>query len=459
MEDFNEGVVSRLPLAESVMRLLSYVHEESFLSEVFSRHRGRSYEKVLSFETIISIISDSLIEYDGSGHRSMQHAQINEELTTSIEACYGKLRRIPRSLSHGYLFEGTQRLQSLMPVTRSPLPASVQQFAVHAIDGKKIKHAAKRLLPTRGFRGSVLGGKVLVALDLRTGLAVALSSHEDGEKNDGPLVPALMTQLRQLPTHSPLLTVCDSQFCDLTTPAVLMQEGHSFLIRYHPKVDFVSDSEHPLQEGQDASGRRDIDERGWLGKETNKRRINVRRITLFRPGEDPLILITNLLDEQLYPAADLLELYRMRWGIERVFQRITEVFHLRQLISTTPQGTIFQCAFCLVLYNLVEVACGYLAKAHGMEPEQISLENVFYSIHRQLIGWTEMLPARWTIQRFRHSLPPQPLTTRLHELLDGQWNKQWVKSKKKNYKPKTKDPPTAGGHTSIYRLTHRQANA
>lgn len=60
-------------------------------------------------------------------------------------------------------------------------------------------------------------------------------------------------------------------------------------------------------------------------------------------------------DAAQYPANALFDLYLARWGIERVFQQITEVFHLQTLIGTTPQGTVFQCAFCLLLYNLGQV--------------------------------------------------------------------------------------------------------
>ena len=57
----------------------------------------------------------------------------------------------------------------------------------------------------------------------------------------------------------------------------------------------------------------------------------MRQIHLVRPGEEELYLVTDLLDEQKYPAEDLLAVYLKRWGIERVFQKITEVFHLERL--------------------------------------------------------------------------------------------------------------------------------
>jgi hypothetical protein len=74
-----------------------------------------------------------------------------------------------------------------------------------------------------------------------------------------------------------------------------------------------------------------------------------------RPGEEPSILLTDLLDAVPYPATDLLELYLARWSIERVLQQITEVFHLQTLSGTTPQGTVLQLAFGLVLDTLVQV--------------------------------------------------------------------------------------------------------
>jgi hypothetical protein len=41
---------------------------------------------------------------------------------------------------------------------------------------------------------------------------------------------------------------------------------------------------------------------------------------LVRPGEETIILLTDLLDAAQYPATALLELYGARWSIERVFQ-------------------------------------------------------------------------------------------------------------------------------------------
>ena len=120
--------------------------------------------------------------------------------------------------------------------------------------------------------------------------------------------------------------VGDRGFCDLTnTPRFAEEEGDHFLVRYHPKVPFYPDAARPRRTGKDSQGRAYIEQWGWLGSPKNRRRFYVRVITLKRPGEEDLILVTDLLDAECYPAEDLLELYRMRWGIERMFQQVEKI--------------------------------------------------------------------------------------------------------------------------------------
>ncbi len=103
--------------------------------------------------------------------------------------------------------------------------------------------------------------------------------------------------------------------------------------------------------------------------------------------------MTDLLDEVAYSASDLLETYLMRWQIERVFQQITEVFNLQRLIGSTAEATIFQGAFCLVLYNMIQVVRAYIAAGRDEVAltEEVSSEQVFYDAQRQLIALSEVV--------------------------------------------------------------------
>jgi hypothetical protein len=460
MSSFAWETLTRLPLAESAYRLLDYALQASFLAELFQRHGGASYQKVIRFPLFVQLIGDALIEHAGSGHQSFTRAQEAGTLEASLKAMYGKLARLPLGLSRGLLFEATQRLRCLYPPrVAQRLPDSVQDFTVLALDGKKLKHVAHRLKVLRAVKGQVLAAKLAVAVDLRTGLAVALNADPDGEVSDAPLVPGVLA-LARAAQAGPILWVEDRQFCDLVQPALIREGGDHYVLRYNAKVHFHADPACPARTGRDAAGRPYVEEEGWLGSPTNKRRQRVRRITLSRPGEEDVILVTDLLDGVAYPAADLLEIYRLRWGIERVFQQITEVFHLKALIGTTPQAGVFQAALCLLLYNVVVVLRSYLADAQGHEPEALSTAKLFYDVHRQLVALHEVLSSEEILRALDSRLAGSELCRHLRVLLAEAWSDRWLKAPAKKKQPGHSGDREclSGGHNSVYRLL-QQARA
>src|SRR5262249_17430160 len=294
-----------------------------FLLSVFARHRGQGYEKEISFEGLVQLIADALLEHQGSGKKSFARGREQGLLGASVQAVYQKLSRVPLGLSEAWLAESTARLRPVYPeAARVPVAPALRDLEGIIVDGKAIKRVAKRLKPLRGGKGGVLGGKALVALELRSGVVVAMATHADGETNEAKLVPALLPQVREQVVGR-RLWVADRQFCDLTQPAAFAQGADQFLVRYHPKTLFYPEGARPAPRGLDAQGRIWEQDWGWLGSEQAKQRRFVRRLTLYRPGEETIILLTDLLDATLFPATELLELDLARWSIERVFQQIT----------------------------------------------------------------------------------------------------------------------------------------
>ena len=457
--EFAREIVSRLPLAEAVLSLWRWVADPLFLLSVFARHRGQGYEKEISFEVLVQLIADALLEHHGSGKKSFARAREEGLLTASVQAVYQKLGRLPLGLSEAWLAESTARLRPVYPEAAClPMAPALRELEVIIVDGKAIKRVAKRLKPLRGRKGGVLGGKALVALELRSGIVVAMATHADGETNEAKLVPALLPQVREH-VSGKRLWVADRQFCDLTQPAAFVQADDHFLVRYHPKTPFCPDPARPGQRGQDAQGRVWEQDWGWLGSEQAKQRCFVRRLTLYRPGEETIILLTDLLDATRFPATDLLELYLARWSIERVFQQLTEVFHLQALIGTTPQGTVFQFAFCVVLYNMVQVVQAYVATAQARPVPTISTELLFDDVHRQLVALTELVP----VERMEPLFPVLPteeaLRAQLTRLLATIWTTRWLKQPTKKRTAPAPRTPIHGNQTSVFRLVtayHKQ---
>jgi hypothetical protein len=453
MDGFEIEVLNRLPLAEAVPTLFRYVANDQVLNEVFEQNRGRAYEGCLTFDTLVDVIFKGLLVHHGSGRTSFAAARGAGTLDVTDQAAYGKLRRIPVAVSEALLSTVSHRMTDLAPSAEvRSLPACFAAYELLHIDGKKIKKLAKRLKLLRGVTGSLLGGKVLAAINGRTGLAIAMSSALDGEANDAPLVPMLVPQVRALITRL-RLWVADRQFCDLTIPHLLSENGDAFVIRHCLKMKFHPDPARPAKMSVDSRGRQMLEEWGWVGSVTDNRRMYVRRITLERIGEESIIVLTNLLDSAEFPAWAIMEVYRERWQIERVFQQVTEVFQLQRLIGSSPQAAIFQSSLCFILYNLIQVIRGYVAKANRVAPESISSEMLFRDVHKQIICYMGLVTTPVPDRVLELPLEAIVVRRRMTQLLRRVWSDQWEKSPaKKNYKPTAKTQKVAGGHSSAWKL-------
>jgi Transposase DDE domain len=455
MDGFSRDVAKRLPLAEAVWRLFDYVCGESFLNDVFQRHRGRSYEDLISFSTMVRLIGDALLEHGGSGRQSLLRAKERGELPSSARAVYAKLGRMPIPLSMGLLTEASARLASLFPISRERacVPASLKQLHVLIHDGKTVKHVEKRLKVLRNRHGKFLGGKLVVTKSLTTGMVIAMGACEDGESGEVLLVPEVLQQCRRAALGI-RLHVADRQYCDLTQTQRFTETGDHFVVRWHAKTKFFLDEAWASLTGVDRNGRQYTEDWGWLGRPSDKRRRRVRRICLKRGEEEDLILVTDLDDPGEHPASDLLDVYLERWSIERVFQQVSEVFHLGRLIGTTPKATVFQSALCFLLYNMIQVIRAYVSEGHDVHAESISTESLFGDVRRQLVTWTEMLKPKKTVELMSTRWTSSQVGRRLRQLLRKQWSDRWIKSPSNTHKThrSSRAAYPRGGHNSIHRL-------
>ena len=454
---FERELMRRSPLAACVLEVSDYVFDDALLSSVWDGNRGRCYEDVLGFGDFLRLTRDALLCHGGSAHALFVGLERGGDDPVDESNFYRKLSRTPAAVSRALLREGAARLAGLMPEGpgAAGVPACFGAFEVVAADGKKIKDAAKRLKPARGFSGRLLGAAALVALDVRRGLAVAMSESLDGMANEVPLVPALMGQLRGsvYPTR-PILTVWDRQFDDPRTLRRLSERGgDAFVVRLKQRhMRFEAES---CVHSRDARGRPVLDEVGVLGR--GNAAVRVRRVTLSRAaeGEADVVLLTNLTDGTAFPAADLLALYRLRWGIEQVFQQVTETFSLRHLVGCSPKAALFQLAYCLLLYDLVQLVKAYVAEDGRVLASAVSTHYLFQDVRRELVAWAYHADGT----RPRRRRDADQMRARLRELLRGSWDPV-AYAKASDKKPRKKKPPPKrlhGGYSSVQRVLEGRA--
>jgi len=459
-EIFSAQVLSKLPLADATWRVLHHVMADAWLSDLWERKRGRAYERVLGFSTLAHLIADALVEHDGSGRQAFERAQEKSALPVSIGSAYEKLGNLPQPLSEAMLEEGTQRLHELLPerppVEPFPLSACWNGYEVFGADGKAIKHVQRLLKALRGLQAGILGARASVALNLRTGTAVGMVSHLDGEAGEAALTEQLLSMMAAAAGDKPWVVVLDRLYCNLTFPSRVLASGGHFVIRYSSNTQFTADPARPAQQRCDAQGRRIVQEWGRLGKSAGVRALYVRRITLHLGEGKVISVFTDLLDEEAYPAEDVLAMYRARWGIETVFQQITSVFSLKHLIGSPPRAVLFQLSFCLLLYNTLQVARAHLAFHQKCEAAKISNQKLFYDLKRQMISVSELVEVPQLLDLLGEGSTSAELREYLGDSLRRTWSVRWWKSPSSGGGGHKKvKQRVLGNHTSTYRALQK----
>src|SRR5512135_1809145 len=112
---FSAAVLTKLPLAQAVWRMLHFTMDDAWLQDLWARHRGRCYENLLKFSTLAHLIEDALLEHGGSVHQAFERAQEADRLPVSINSAYEKFAHIPLAISEGLLDEGARRMAAVLP--------------------------------------------------------------------------------------------------------------------------------------------------------------------------------------------------------------------------------------------------------------------------------------------------------------------------------------------------------
>jgi putative transposase len=116
---------------------------------------------------------------------------------------------------------------------------------------------------------------------------------------------------------------------------------------------------------------------------------HVRRIAVHRPGEEPLVLITNDLES---PATEIAQLYKERWQIELFFKWIKQHLQVKRFLGRTENAVRIQLLIALIAYLLVLI---YKQK-HGLKA---TLWHVLAEIRGGLMHRVEPVLSNWRERR------------------------------------------------------------
>jgi hypothetical protein len=114
----------------------------------------------------------------------------------------------------------------------------------------------------------------------------------------------------------------------------------------------------------------------------------MRAVQYHRRGFRPQVLLTSLVDEARFPAAEIVELYHERWELELGFDEVkTHMLEREETIrSRKPAGVEQELWGLLLAYNLVRREMEQVASEAGVPPNRISFIAALRLIRLTLLG-------------------------------------------------------------------------
>ena len=466
----------------SVMARLALEHAlpAHWTNEVFETHRQRQYPRELMFSSIVELMTLVTLGMRPSLHAA---ARQHEGLAVSLAALYDKVNRSEPAVLRGLVSGSAQRL---MPVVAEwGGPVSLAGWQLRIVDGNHLAASDKRLKVLRGHRGAALPGHSLVVYDPDAGLVCDMVACEDAHESERVGVLPLIER-----AQCGQLWIADRHFCTHTILDSLARTGAHFLVREHakhPRVAQQGDWSKPQRtdtgavceqtiavEGihvQPARGGKkaaqssapDSSQPETAGPATQPgawRRIQITLDSPTEAGEHTIGLWTNL--PMTVDAATLAQLYRKRWRIEGMFQRLESVLHSEIKSLGHPRAALLGFAVAVLAYNVLSLLQRAVEHAHRQQTPDLEVSTYHLSVQVKS-GYEGMLIAvpaeHWPSAA---SQDPQALAQTLLRLAQRILPKQVATSKRgpKTIQPKGYvDARLASAHVSTARLIKQAREA
>lgn len=103
----------------------------------------------------------------------------------------------------------------------------------------------------------------------------------------------------------------------------------------------------------------------------------VLRLIRYRGHGRRLDLLTDVLDPRMLSADDAVQLYGLRWTVERMFLDLKKTLKLHGLYAAHPNLVAQQVYATAMVYNAFRVAQGHIAARAKVLPEQLSSHKLF----------------------------------------------------------------------------------
>jgi IS4 transposase len=373
-----DAVVARFiehsPVTVMARLALGRALDAQWIDEMFEQHGERQYTRELLFSTTVDLMSIVAVGLRPSLHAAAKAAT---DLPVSITALYDKVNGTAPGLVRALVAGSAKRLTPVIEAMSSTPLMSVPGYRVRILDGNHLAASEKRLKPLRGFRGTALPGQSLVVYDPDLGMVLDVIPCEDGHTQERALMQPLLAAAR--PGD---LWMGDRNFCTRPILCGWHQQGSSFLVREHGANPNPSARDKPRMIGKIATGT--VFEQSVSIDDDADAPVLLRRIELRlnKPTEDGQMIIrllTNLPASE-FSALELARLYRRRWRIEMMFQRLESVLQSEIPALGHPRAALLAFGVAILAYNVLAIIARAITVQHQLDTEKLEISSYYVAI-------------------------------------------------------------------------------
>jgi IS4 transposase len=392
MTEILQRAVEGSPVTVMARMVMEEVLDARWVDEVFETQSQRQYTRKLLFSTVVDLMTMVALGLRPSLHAA---AQANGRLAVSLSALYAKIAGIEPAVLRAMVKQGGERLAPVMQQLRGGRTPLVAHCQVLPFDGNQLAATDRRLAPLRQLQAVALPGKAVVVYDPELDLVLDMEPCQDAYVQERRLVDALVQQAK--PGQ---LWIGDANFSTRPVMDGLDRRGAWFVIREHGanpnptplglmvpvgRTDTGRVSEQPVQLTMDD------------GRVLVLRRIELVLDTPTRNKTESIRLLTNAPADKLGPCGAA-QLYRKRWSIESMFQRLESVLHSEVSSLGYPSAALLAFTVAVLAYNVLSVLQAALEASHELDRQglQVSLYYVADEVRSHYEGLMLLIPpADW----------------------------------------------------------------
>ena len=419
------------PVAVMAQVTLRHLLDDDALAEVFRENARTQREQVIPFAALAQMLANVVLSMESSVNSSIK--QMQKKIAVSQQAIYGKLQRVETATSRGLVRYSFERVEAVGRELGFRPRGDVPGYETRILDGNHLAGTDHRLKETRNATAAPLPGKTLVVYSPRLDAVVDAFPIEDGVAQERSGLDAVLETV-----GSKELWVADRNFCTLKFLYGLAAKGAKFVVRQHGQLK-GEPAGTPKRIGANDAG--EVREEDFLlpsraGETLEIRRVSVRLKTPTRDGQTEIFLLTNLAAEEA-DAMAVAEIYRRRWRIETMMQRLTVALACEIKTLCYPKAALFAFALAIVMYNALAIIRMSVDAAFG-EKASASLSHYYMAaeIAKTTDGMLVVLPPeQWDLLA---SASAARLAAELRKIAGGMNLEFYAKNERGPKKPKPK---------------------